>query len=114
LGLPRTEDLPVDEPLRQLGLDSLMAVELRNLLGKTVAETLPATVTFDHPSVAALVEFLASGTLAAELAPAAAPAETAPAAPESSNTGVFDALDEDELARLLMNRLDQLGPQEAL
>ena len=55
LGLGRPDGLNDDEPLRQLGLDSLMAVELRNLLGSAIAQTLPATITFDHPSVSALV-----------------------------------------------------------
>ena len=67
LGVQRAEDLDENEPLRQLGLDSLMAVQLRNVLGKAVHRTLPATVTFDNPSLAALVEFLCAEVFAAEL-----------------------------------------------
>ena len=96
------------EPLRQLGLDSLMAVELRNLLGKAVGQTLPATITFDHPSVAALVEYLATTQFVAELAISGeeAPADT----PVTS--GEFDTLSEDELAAELLARLDGIGIEE--
>ncbi len=48
------------QPLMEAGLDSLGAVELRTSLGAAFNMELPATVTFDHPSVAALAKFLAS------------------------------------------------------
>ena len=49
------------EPLTHLGLDSLMAVELRNLLGAKLSSTrnFPATLVFDYPTLAALTGFLA-------------------------------------------------------
>ena len=57
LGAP-APSIDVDEPLRDLGLDSLMAVELRNRIGTAVGRTLPATITFDFPTVAALTAYL--------------------------------------------------------
>jgi acyl carrier protein len=112
-GVQRSDDLDVTEPLRQLGLDSLMAVELRNLLGKAVGRTLSATLTFDHPSVAALAEYLAREVFAdlmEEGAENAAPVAAAPV-PEVET---FDDLSEDELALQLMRRLDGLGSEETL
>jgi acyl carrier protein len=43
-----------ERPLREMGLDSLMSVELRNALVVRAAARLPATLLFDHPTVAAL------------------------------------------------------------
>ena len=44
----------------QVGLDSLGAVELRSAITAALGITLPATSTFDHPTVAALAAFVAS------------------------------------------------------
>ena len=59
LGLARPNALAPDVDLRSLGLDSLMAVELRNRLQTAAATRLPATFVFDHPTPAALARALA-------------------------------------------------------
>src|SRR5262249_24054790 len=50
LSLGRASAVPADRPLRELGLDSLMAVELRNALGRRTGVTLPANFAFEHPT----------------------------------------------------------------
>ncbi|SEM07181.1 Acyl transferase domain-containing protein [Stigmatella aurantiaca] len=78
-------------PLRSLGLDSLMALELRNRLEVGLGFKLPATVAFSVPHLAGLVEHLL-GRVAESLAeepkavpgtPVAKPAPATPTAPES-------------------------------
>ncbi|WP_420878216.1 type I polyketide synthase, partial [Streptomyces sporangiiformans] len=48
----------VDVAFRELGVDSLIAVELRNVLGAECGVSLPAAVVFDCPTPVALADFL--------------------------------------------------------
>ena len=77
LGLDPSRPPDRSRPLQELGLDSLLAVELRNVLsnGLGLPRRLPATLLFDYPSVAAITDYLASELLPAEeqsVVPAAA------------------------------------------
>jgi myxalamid-type polyketide synthase MxaE and MxaD len=86
--------------LGTLGLDSLMAVELRNRLEGLLARPLSATLAWNYPTIEALAAYL-SGDTAAD-----APVAQAPIRSETSDSGEIAALAEvslsdEEIARQL-------------
>ena len=68
LGLPAGTPIGARQPFHELGLDSLMAVELRNAIGAAVGRPQPATLLFDHPTTDSLVDHLLDVVRAAEAA----------------------------------------------
>jgi acyl transferase domain-containing protein/acyl carrier protein len=63
LGLDATRALDPRTPLGELGLDSLLAVELRNAIGRAIGVNLPATLLFDYPTVETLTSYLCNEVL---------------------------------------------------
>lgn len=58
LSLPDVRKIQLDKSLREFGMDSLMAVELRNRLSALIGKKLPVSLLFDYPNVSALASFI--------------------------------------------------------
>jgi len=59
-------EISVDQPLMEQDFDSLMAVELRNSLNKTINNILPVSIFFDYPSLEMVVDYLLTDILQLE------------------------------------------------
>ena len=102
LGLGSSEIVDPRQPLQELGLDSLTAVELRNLLRSNLKleRNLPATLVFDYPTINALTDYLAQGIFKMETKTVGK--KTTPAG-EIDLLQNIESLSDEEVARLLSN-----------
>ncbi|MCV7078095.1 acyl carrier protein, partial [Mycobacterium szulgai] len=81
LAHPDPASLDPDRPFKDLGIDSLTALELRNALAQHTGLTLPPTLIFDHPTPTAIAQYLISQLTSVA---ADAPVRTTTAAPPRS------------------------------
>jgi acyl carrier protein len=109
LGLAPGKTVPLHRPLRDLGLDSLMSVELCNSLAASLGVALSATLLFDYPTIETLSRYLARDVLKSEN-------ESPPDTPDPAHAerrGEIEAIrtlsDEEAEAALLreLNRTEQ-------
>lgn len=98
VGLEAGTLIDPNRALKELGLDSLMAVELRNALTRSVGKPLPATLLFDYPNLGVLTTYLIRALELVEESPAPAAQATA------AHDDLTDMTDE-EAEALLMQEL---------
>ncbi|MEV4007102.1 acyltransferase domain-containing protein [Actinomadura sp. NPDC049753] len=84
-----------DVPFRELGVDSRMAVVIRDRLSAALGRDLPGSLLFDHPTAAELADALRTG-------PAARPAPSRPTAAPSAPGGDDPGGGEDDIAVVAM------------
>jgi myxalamid-type polyketide synthase MxaE and MxaD len=95
LGMPDAARVPTRQGFFEIGMDSLMTVELAHRLESSLGIKLPANLAIDYPNVEALASYLSSRL-------SAAPPANPPAPPAED----LDTLPTAELARLLACELD--------
>src|SRR5262249_12095072 len=117
LGIASPASLEPQRPLKEIGLDSLMAVELRNRLAAGTGLRLQATLLFDHPTPDALVRVLAAQLLGGD----AVPATARPVSPAASSDDPIAIVamgcrfpggvrSPEDLWRLLVDARDAIAP----
>jgi len=111
LGLDDRGALDTRRPLHELGLDSLMAVELRNLLKADLELGVPltATLVFDHPTVEAIAEHLVRDVLGLAGTDLEQGVPEAPVAAPVDAIEQIEQLSDDEVDRLFAARLRESG-----
>ena len=77
LGADTLEPIPTTTPFQERGLNSLMSVELRNQLARSLRLHLPTTVLLDYPTLDALCDHLLSEYLSSEPDPTEPPDDAA-------------------------------------
>jgi len=101
-----------DQRLMDFGVDSLMAVEFRNVLTASLglARKLPATLIFDHPTVEAIAVYLQKDGTLSGTAAATEPAAGLPPAPVEDSVSVehLEEMAEEDVEALLNKRLETL------
>jgi acyl carrier protein len=94
LGISDVARVPIRQGFFEIGMDSLMTVELVNRLESSLGLRLPASLAIDYPNVESLAGFIASQLFAVPK-PVAIP----------SGAGDLEGLPTAELARLLASEL---------
>jgi SAM-dependent methyltransferase len=110
LKLDATEPPGRHDRLMDLGLDSLMAVQLRNQLAKGLGESrpLPATIMFDQPTIEALAAYLLERiTPAAQETGTSAAGKASAPVPGAAMLGeaAVAAMSDEQIEALLLERL---------
>ncbi|WP_420705329.1 acyl carrier protein, partial [Streptomyces albus] len=118
LGFTEATAVDVSKSFRDLGFDSLTAVELRNGLAAETALTLPSTLVYDYPSVEALTDELLTRLFGAteDDVPAAVAVTASPAATDDPVVVVGmgcrfpgGVASPEDLWRLLADGVDAMG-----
>ncbi|WP_426752691.1 type I polyketide synthase [Myxococcus sp. Y35] len=103
LGLPETEKLAGNERLFELGVDSLLAIEIRNRLASSLGRSLRSTLIFDFPTVNGLVAHLAEELGVGTEVPTK---QEASREAQGALTAEIQGLSEQELASLIDQELE--------
>ena len=105
LGLPDASGVDHEQGFFDLGMDSVMAVELRTRLERGVGAPLPPTIAFDHPTVAKVADFVGREIFGIGAPPPAAEA-TARIDAVGSAWDSIEQMTDEEVERLFAEKVD--------
>ncbi|TYR66427.1 hypothetical protein FY004_00920 [Streptomyces parvus] len=106
LGRSTADGIDTGQAFKDVGFDSLLAVELRNRLTDATGIRLPATLVFDHPTPAALARHLKEQLVPDGAdTPDVAPGQPAGNIPEIDEGFDLEAATDDEIFALIDNEL---------
>jgi hypothetical protein len=111
LRLPPSYPLAQQDRLMDVGLDSLMAVELRSRLGKglEVERPLSATLVFDHPTIQAIAEYLDRELFDKTELMVTVQSIEFPKPDTTSTANEIADLSDEEVEKLLLKKLGNMG-----
>ena len=107
LGFDLSREIELEQGLFDMGMDSLMAMEFKARLQRSLAVPLPSTLTFNYPTIKALGDYLLSEALGLDSAPEKTASIPSPADVLSFDHSSED-LSEDELSVLLLKKMEQI------
>jgi acyl transferase domain-containing protein/SAM-dependent methyltransferase len=109
LGFDSSREIDLEQGLFDMGMDSLMAVELKGQMERSLGLPLPSTLTFNYPTIKALADYLLGDALVFDVGQT--PEKTAqipfPGKVVSLETP-SEELSEEDLSFLLLKKLEQL------
>lgn len=107
LGLDSDFALDPRKPLSEMGLDSLMAIELKNALDRAVGKKLSATTIFNYPTIESLATYLLNDVLAFEQARSEEHGAEKNESPLDKTIQDIENLSDEEVEALLLQKLDE-------
>ncbi|MBV8282749.1 MAG: hypothetical protein JO347_11920, partial [Candidatus Eremiobacteraeota bacterium] len=109
LGFDPSREIDLEQGLFELGMDSIMSIEFKGRLERTLDLELPSTLTFNHPNIKALTDYILCDALKFASESKAEMSELGVnAAKNPSSNQPVDDLSEEEIAHLLQKKLEQV------
>jgi NAD(P)-dependent dehydrogenase (short-subunit alcohol dehydrogenase family)/acyl carrier protein len=105
LGVSPTDAVDLNRGFFELGMDSLMSVEIRNRLHTSLGCTLSATLVFKYPTVEALVDYLIQDALSLEFEVRSSISDQPASVDQKRLAPDLQELSQDEIAALLIQEL---------